>query len=67
MAIRMRHMASDLARALDSGAGKDRHAPPLAMAYKYAVEQRDQADVQQSALGLGDSRRSLTSSLGTSF
>ena len=48
MAIRMQHMATDLAKALESSAGKDRHSQSLSMAYRYAIEQRDMAEVQQT-------------------
>ena len=44
---------NDLATALENGAEKGKHAPPLSLAYKYAVEARDTGDAQQQALGLG--------------
>ena len=52
MAGRMRDMASDLANALESGAQKERHAPPLSVAYQSAVATRDSAEQRERALGL---------------
>jgi hypothetical protein len=66
MAVRMRNMAMGIDEALMSGAGKDKYVMPLAQRYKYAVARRDAADAQQQVLGIGETRRSLNSSLGAS-
>jgi hypothetical protein len=66
MAVRMRNMAMGIDEALMSGAGKDKSVMPLAQRYKYAVARRDAADAQQQVLGIGETRRSLNSSLGAS-
>ena len=46
MATRMREMASGVASALESGAEKLKHSPPLALQYQYAVERREARDTQ---------------------
>ena len=66
MAARMAMMADDISQVLkdDSKAGRD--APPLALAYRYAVERRDEDDARQQALlqaGIGPSAATFSSSL----
>ena len=46
MAVRMRDMASDIASALKENEADGKHAPPLALAYRHAVERRDEEDVR---------------------
>ena len=55
---RMKDMASDLAVALKENNAE--HAPPLALAYRHAVERRDEEDVRQQVMadaGLAPNRR----------
>jgi hypothetical protein len=52
MAQRMREMASDLATALDTGSAQSNAgAPPLALAYRSAVERREATDAIRGAAG----------------
>ena len=50
MVARMRNLATDLSSVLEADARHGKDAPPLALAYRYAVERRDEEHAKQEAL-----------------